>query len=312
MITNSKIAWGDQLGAQLITLAELMYIAEETEQQIVFWEELRNYRRGYQFLDVFDVSDVTLISRCGSLLKKIVSVYSHGGKKGSWQKQMKRIYQSRIHNIADSVVYRLVWLHYRDFDCKKGNENSLHASPEILKLSKQINYDLQDGFGTYQDWKKYESAIQKRLTFKQNIKAEAMQQYQNLSDGKETVAVHFRRTDYLVLASLNLGAEYYHEAMSHFDKDKVRFLVFSDDIEGCKTLELFNGIDAAFVSGNCPGVDMCLMSLCDNNIIANSTFSFWGAFLGSKKKKVVCPRDYAGEGGMYMNGNYYPESWIAI
>ena len=71
-----------------------------------------------------------------------------------------------------------------------------------------------------------------------------------------------------------------------------------------------------FMSPDDAGVDMYLMTLCDGNIIANSTFSFWGAFLNRhENKKVVCPHDFIGENVkeyLYINGNYYPESWIAI
>ena len=64
------------------------------------------------------------------------------------------------------------------------------------------------------------------------------------------------------------------------------------------------------------GIDMYVMSLCDNNIIANSSFSFWGAFLNkNKEKKVICPHDFIGQqctDYVYMNGNWYPDNWIAL
>ena len=54
MLTNSRIAHGDQLGAQMTTLANLMYLSEVNNQELVFYNELKNFRRGYQFLDVFN------------------------------------------------------------------------------------------------------------------------------------------------------------------------------------------------------------------------------------------------------------------
>ena len=90
MITDSRIAWGDQLGAQLTTLANLFYVAEENEQQLVLWEELKNYRRGYQFLDVFDIDDIEIIKRSGKLKSNMVSRYcSRSGKKDkNWRKNI--------------------------------------------------------------------------------------------------------------------------------------------------------------------------------------------------------------------------------
>lgn len=63
-------------------------------------------------------------------------------------------------------------------------------------------------------------------------------------------------------------------------------------------------------------IDMYLMTLCSHNITANSSFSFWGAFLNpSASKKVVCPFYYVGEHDLdsnHLNGHYYPDEWTAL
>lgn len=116
MITNSRIGWGDQLGAQLSTLANLTYIAKENNQQIVLWEELRNYRRGYQFLDVFDINDIEFINRSGKIKNMIISNYCPSYKKiNSWQRQMNRIYRSKLYKYLDRFMYELIRQEYRDF-----------------------------------------------------------------------------------------------------------------------------------------------------------------------------------------------------
>ncbi len=55
MITNSIIAYGDQLGAQMSTLAELVYIAKENNQDLCFHNEYKNFRRSYCILKNFDI-----------------------------------------------------------------------------------------------------------------------------------------------------------------------------------------------------------------------------------------------------------------
>jgi len=61
--------------------------------------------------------------------------------------------------------------------------------------------------------------------------------------------------------------------------------------------------------------DMCLMTLCDHNIIANSTFSWWGAYLNQNPdKRVICPYNYLNHPSLnnIINGNYFPKEWISI
>lgn len=57
MITNSVISYGDQLGAQMSTFAELVFLAKENRQDICFFKELKNFRRRYRILENFDLPD---------------------------------------------------------------------------------------------------------------------------------------------------------------------------------------------------------------------------------------------------------------
>ena len=94
------------------------------------------------------------------------------------------------------------------------------------------------------------------------------------------VSLHVRRTDYKKLSHVhtNLELDYYKEAMQHFTG--YRPVVFSDDAaEWCKDEMSWLGDDAVYMSNN-PGVDMLLMSYCNGHIIANSSFSWWGSYLG--------------------------------
>lgn len=102
----------------------------------------------------------------------------------------------------------------------------------------------------------------------------------------DKVSLHIRRGDYTGNTFyVNLSAtDYYEKAMAEFPDRK--FLVFSDDIKWCK--EYFDGRDnIEFSEGRGELEDLNLMMKCDGHIIANSTFSWWGAWLG--KGKVVAP-----------------------
>lgn len=80
---------------------------------------------------------------------------------------------------------------------------------------------------------------------------------------------------------------YYERAMAEFPGEK--FVVFSDDIEWCKQQEVFKGCD--FSEGNTEVEDMNAIARCKSVIMANSSFSWWGAWLGSHDK-VIAPRKW--------------------
>lgn len=106
----------------------------------------------------------------------------------------------------------------------------------------------------------------------------------------KTVSIHVRRGDYLnpVQKAFHgaLGIEYYREAMKLFPG--CRFIVFSDDIPWCR--ENFTGDEFSFSEGKDEISDMNEMASCEHHIIANSSYSWWAAWIPDNEgKKVVCP-----------------------
>lgn len=318
MITDSAIAVGDQLGAQMITYANLYFIARENSQKLVFWEELISFRRGMRFFEAFDLPEERIM-RAGLFMKIVSRFYcKQFGRRDCWEQQYKRIYKAKMLHKMDMMFLRFVRIMHMKWIHLSKLKNGVHVDQRLKYLDKGKDYDILNGFSTYQDWKKYGREIKKEFQFKKGIKkkAEFTWKHLDLPEDKEIVSVHFRRTDYLIMASLNLSQNYYREAFKKFDQANNIFLIFSDDIDGCKSLECLKGLDVKFMPPNNAAVDMCLMTKCNHNIIANSTFSFWGAYLNQhKEKKVVCPYCFIGESCKdftYMNGNWYPSSWIAI
>ena len=324
MITNSRIALGDRLGAQMNTLAELVFLAHENQQELVLYDELRQFRRGYEFLEVFDVERrIRLINQSGKLKNHMIRLYcrqfSRQSKSvGNW----KRIYQSRLSNQVDRLVYKWITLSYPSFNRINKKVNQIHCDESLLQLS-HGNFDISSGLGTYQDWKKYGDEMMSLFSFKPEIEeagqkslSEIQKKSHDLTENPLLVSIHIRLGDYLILSSLNLDASYYQKAIQYFDASNTVFIIFSDEIEKCREMIQPLGIKSIYVEGNSAAVDMYLMSRCDSNIIANSTYSFWGAFLNpNPEKKVICPHDFIGQSSkenLYINGNYYPDDWIAI
>jgi hypothetical protein len=96
----------------------------------------------------------------------------------------------------------------------------------------------------------------------------------------------------------------------------VRCVVFSDDILWARENLSFLGADSVFVDHNQGASayeDMRLMSLCSHNIIANSSFSWWGAWLNSNNSKVViAPKIWFGKNKTKASQEIIPKGWIRL
>jgi hypothetical protein len=146
----------------------------------------------------------------------------------------------------------------------------------------------------------------------------------------KTCSVHVRRTDYIdnPIFPEAAATDYYERAMAQFDSDTT-FVIFSDDIEWCK--ERFRGRRAYFVEALGEAEDLFLMSRCGGHIIANSTFSWWAAWLDPKPhKKVIAPAQWFGGeiadpsvpfrylrwygrfGGYFDTSEIVPPGWIKV
>lgn len=131
-----------------------------------------------------------------------------------------------------------------------------------------------------------------------------------------SVCIHIRRGDFLSKQYSNMLAniatlEYYQKAIAYIEKEiqNPSFFVFSDDIEWCKKNL---SIKASFIDWNIGKdsyIDMFLMTHAKANIIANSTFSYWGAYLNPNSPIVIYPK-------RWINADYYPnifpDNWIGI
>ena len=144
-----------------------------------------------------------------------------------------------------------------------------------------------------------------------NFSTESEHRYEELLKTK-TVSLHVRRGDYVNLQNHHplLSRDYYDRALMEIGEVDTIF-VFSDDIDWCKeNLSLPN---AEYVENQKYIEDLKLMSLCDYNIIANSSFSWWGAWLNtSENKKVVAPKSWFGPDKQLDDKDIIPDSWIKI
>ena len=188
-------------------------------------------------------------------------------------------------------------------------ESHFHFDEEMFDLSKKENYSLYGFFQTEKYFKHIEDSIRIDFSFKDEIKnyCEPLRK-----QFKDPIALHIRRGDFLINHKFHppLELNYYEEALKEFDSNR-DVIIFSDDTDWCKEQKIFEDDRFAVAEGGNQFYDMCLMTMCDDFIIANSTFSWWGAWLGNRGK-VIAPKTWFGEGLKHDTKDLYCENWIKL
>lgn len=191
--------------------------------------------------------------------------------------------------------------------------------PELLDLDGETYYE-----GYWQSEKYFlalEDEIRKAYSFKLPLAEMNLALLRELP--RPIASVHVRRGDYLKYPNLNIcTSTYYSRAISALAAGtKIgSFLVLSEDADYCRSILDFGSMPAAFVDWNMgldSWQDMAIMSLCDHHIIANSSFSWWGAWLDRKPgKRVIAPaiwnrREIEGKDHYYSYtfGDIVPSTW---
>lgn len=186
------------------------------------------------------------------------------------------------------------------------NENIFNECPDWV--------NLQGYFQTEKYFKNIEDEIRDDFTFRNQI---SLLCKHKMSEVDRPIALHIRRGDFLINFANhnNLGLDYYDAALNKFDINRT-VIIFSDDPEWCKEQSLFEDDRFLVSEGNDSYTDLCLMSLCTDFIIANSTFSWWGAWLSKSINKVVCapdPKQWFGPNNAHLDtSDIIPEEWVII
>ena len=130
---------------------------------------------------------------------------------------------------------------------------------------------------------------------------------------EEVTSINVRRGDYLKCSDRHpvCTLEYFNDAIDIIGRDK-QFLIISDDLPWCK--ENFIGTNFYFADRTIPEENLYLQTLCTNNIISNSSFSWWGAWLNPNvNKKVIAPKIWFGSQKETLNTqDLLPDSWLKI
>ena len=194
---------------------------------------------------------------------------------------------------------------------------------KLYHLSTNNNYVIRGDLGFFKYFDSLKQDIVEMYTFTDEIQQKCTEYLkQNNPENEVTISIGFRRDDGGG-ASLILSLDYYYSAIQKIKElipnKNIEFFIFSgsplDPNNGWNWVKNNLKLDnVVYVENISKYEQMCLMTMCDHNIIANSSFHWWGAYLNNKlDKKVLCPFNYLKDSRFnYINGKWFPNEWIPI
>lgn len=216
------------------------------------------------------------------------------------------------------------WIDYHLLGKLPARKNTIRELPG-QKINLGLLEDSSDKFydGYWQSYQYFDSCrdiILKEFTFP-NISKEDKLNFElneRLKNEENSVGIHIRRGDYLKNWKYRglCGIDYYQKAIAYILEHikSPKFFLFSDDIDWVKEniSPLLKGYDVTFVNWNHSinsYKDMQLMAMCKNLIIANSSFSWWAAYLNQNNPIVVAPEKWINS---FMDFRIQYKDWITF
>lgn len=205
---------------------------------------------------------------------------------------------------------------YRNLTFKEIDENLERISEPSWSFNKTniFYYKSIEFYGYYQSSKNFKSQSEKIkdcfLPTQQFIN-----KIKNLYPkifGENSVSIHVRRGDYVGISEILpvIDKTYIDESLNQIGKHSHIF-IFSNDKEWCK--ENLNYENSTVVEGLEDYEELWSISLCNHNIMSNSSFSWWGSYLNlNKNKKVIVPSVWFGSKGEKNYQDIYEDEWIKI
>lgn len=188
-----------------------------------------------------------------------------------------------------------------------------------IDTTKKDSYYLDGYFQSEKYFKPIENIIRNEFTIKNELLSDRLKDAKENISNNNSVSIHVRRSDYIDDKKINkyhgaLTKEYYKNAIEIINKkiQNPSFYIFSDDIKWCK--ENLNDLanDITFIENLKDFEDLELIKTCKHNIIANSSFSWWGAWLNNNPNKIViAPKNWFANKNKNSN-DLVSKTWIKI
>ena len=198
-------------------------------------------------------------------------------------------------------------------------QSAFQFEPEILTMHDNV---VLNGYWQFEDYfRDQEKIIREELIFKYPLSNSSQIWANQIRDDPMPVSLHIRRGDYMsgwAYKTFNhLPLKFYERCVGILKENfpEMTLYIFSDDLIWCRKFLSFS-VPMYFVDSNDESHgydDLCLMSLCRHHIIANSTFSFWGAWLDNRAGSLVfAPRRFAKTYNPIHESRRIPARWIVF
>lgn len=222
-------------------------------------------------------------------------------------------YERIVNYIDEGLNLDLNYLESSDEISNTVNEECFNYFDIKKEIDNTKNTSIEGYFQSYKYFQHNDDLIKSKfLNFKPIIQSKTNEIAVQLPYNKELTAIHVRRGDYVDKQDYHtlLPISYYEAAKKEIGENQ-SYVVFSDDIDWCKSN--FSD-DHFFIESGNAFADLGLMACCDNFIIANSSFSWWGAWLAwNNKKKVIAPKNWFGPRNKNLSTkDLIPELWIQL
>ena len=177
---------------------------------------------------------------------------------------------------------------------------------------------LEGWFQNISEFANVENLIRNEFTFNVDFCDTTREVEKQISESDHPISIHIRRGDYINNPTANshhgvLEKSYYDEAIRMMDSmyTNPHYFIFSEDVEWCKENIRAKG-EVTIIGSECNDVKdsghLYLMTKCENHVLANSSFSWWGAFLG-KSKFTIGPKKWLADGS---GSDIMLQEWIKI
>lgn len=196
-----------------------------------------------------------------------------------------------------SIMNKWVWQYQKE---------DLNFKKELSEIRLMFPTYYQGYFFDLKYYDDIKEILQNEFSLKDKIKLP--NNLRTLLNSRNTISLHVRRGDFLKLNRDISRSGYYGRAIKYMENriDKPVYLIFSDDIDWVRENVDIQG-ERIYVSdmGFKDYEELIIMKHCRHNIIANSTFSYWAAYLNLNVDKItICPK--------YWKSNIIPEKWIKL